>query len=320
MTRQSFQSRAAAWLGLSTQEMKGFVLTLLAMALILSLPYAFEAARETYRYDRTRDQAALDSLLGTLELPEATHREQQLPTQTAMLEIKPFNPNELNAEEWTALGLKPYLAERAVKYRNKVSPFRVKKDLLKVYGFPEQLYRRLEPFILLPDEMPTAAVKTTPQAVKPAEKILSEERKISEKIPTVGKQIQKFDINTADTAQLIALKGIGTVTAARIIKFREALGGFYDIKQLQEVYGITPEALASLAVHATLTPDSHRKISINTVDAETLKKHPYIGNKLASVIINYRKQHGIFKNAEDLQKIRLITPEQLEKLLPYIEF
>ncbi len=319
--------RIAAWLGLSWQEMKGFVLTLLAMTLVLALPYVIASGQENPAYDKAADEAVLDSLLMVMQvakpiMPEE-ERETALSEAVAANAIKPFNPNELDVVAWVNLGLKPYLAERAVKYRAKVGPFRAKRDLLKVYGFPEWLYQRLEPFILLPETAPAETAKTDRPLEKTVEPAADHHAPAAygfKESRPLRKQPQKFDLNTADTTQLMALKGIGATIAGRIIKFRDALGGFHSLEQLNEVYAITPEALASLATYTELSPDTHKKIAINTADVETLKKHPYIDSKLAEVLVNYRKQHGAYKNASDLQKIRILTPEKLGKILPYLEF
>jgi len=39
---------------------------------------------------------------------------------------------------------------------------------------------------------------------------------------------------------------------------------------------------------------------------------------VAQTIINYRKQHGPFDSIAELKKINNITPEALEKMLPYL--
>lgn len=319
------KSRIAAWLGLSWQEMKGFVLTLLAMTLVLALPYVIASTQKSPAYDDIIDEAVLDSLLLVMQASEPVTQEEErysAPNDvTATRVIEPFNPNELDASAWVSLGLKPYLAERMVKYRTKVTPFRAKNDLLKVYGFPEWLYKRLEPFILLPETAPAEVANADRQLGKiTTDNRATDEFTTSKETRLPRKQLQKFDLNTADTTQLIALKGIGTATALRIVRFRDALGGFHSLDQLNEVYAITPDALASLATYAELEPGTQKKIAINTADVETLKKHPYIGYKLAEVIVNYRKQHGLYKSASDMEKIRILTPEKLEKLLPYLEF
>lgn len=56
----------------------------------------------------------------------------------------------------------------------------------------------------------------------------------------------KVDLNTADEAALDALPGVGPVTAASIVAFRQANGAFADVEQLGEVDGIGPARLARL--------------------------------------------------------------------------
>ena len=50
---------------------------------------------------------------------------------------------------------------------------------------------------------------------------------------------EKISINTVDTAEWKKVPGIGSAYAARIVKYRNLLGGFYEVEQLREVYGIS---------------------------------------------------------------------------------
>lgn len=54
------------------------------------------------------------------------------------------------------------------------------------------------------------------------------------------------DLNTATPADLDALPGVGPVTAAAIIAWREANGKFTSVDQLSEVDGIGPARLDKL--------------------------------------------------------------------------
>jgi DNA uptake protein ComE-like DNA-binding protein len=128
--------------------------------------------------------------------------------------------------------------------------------------------------------------------------------------------IAKFDINTADTTQLMQIKGIGKVFASRIMKYRDILGGFHSVDQVGETYGIDPLVLPELKKYAVLNTKV-KKIRIN--DLENFR-HPYLKYNQVKVIVAYRKQHGNFKNAEDLKHIKILDEATISKIEPYLEF
>src|SRR5690606_33714388 len=49
------------------------------------------------------------------------------------------------------------------------------------------------------------------------------------------------DLNTATAEELKSVNGIGDKLSARIVKFRDRLGGFLVDSQLYDVYGLGPE-------------------------------------------------------------------------------
>ena len=56
----------------------------------------------------------------------------------------------------------------------------------------------------------------------------------------------KINLNTADSATLVSLNGIGPVTAQRIISYRKAKGKFYSVNELKEVYHFSYNTMQQL--------------------------------------------------------------------------
>ncbi|GFG75340.1 ComEA family DNA-binding protein [Mycobacterium botniense] len=67
--------------------------------------------------------------------------------------------------------------------------------------------------------------------------------------PTTSPANEVVDLNTATVEQLDSLPGIGPVTAAAIVAYREAHGKFTSVDQLADVEGIGPGRLEKLRPH-----------------------------------------------------------------------
>jgi DNA uptake protein ComE-like DNA-binding protein len=213
-----------------------------------------------------------------------------------------FEPNATSEDAFIRLGFKPWIARRMVLWRDKGMKFRYKDDLLKVYGTDSFLITKLWEYIDLPEK---AEKMSTPE--HPTKKISYSSTK------TI------IDLNGADTNDLKSLYGIGTVLSKRIVAYRNSLGGFYSLDQLLEVYGFKEETRETVRERIQLVqPVSFLKLNLLTY--KELAQHPYIDIPLAKNISNYRSQHGDFKSKEDLLKLKLMTPEVLQKLEPYLSF
>lgn len=108
----------------------------------------------------------------------------------------------------------------------------------------------------------------------------------------------------------------------RIIKYRNLLGGFHSIDQLNEVYNLPEETIETLKQYVFLdsTNIAIKRISINAAGFMQIAAHPYISYILAKAIVSYREQHGPFNNLEDLKNIHLMDDSTYLRVLPYIDF
>ncbi|MBK7850513.1 MAG: helix-hairpin-helix domain-containing protein [Bacteroidetes bacterium] len=171
----------------------------------------------------------------------------------------------------------------------------------KVYGFKNADYNRLQTYISLPDS-----------GTYYSDKKAAKEKK---------KEALHVDLAKADSLEILKLPGIGPGFTHRIIAYRNKLGGFYSLEQLHEVWGFSDSLYTTLTGLVYLSDTvPFNPLRINTISKEELKSHPYVGYKLAGLLINYRDQHGAFKSLDDFRNLPLITEENLRKLAPYLKF
>jgi len=220
-------------------------------------------------------------------------------------EVFPFDPNTIDRSGWLKLGVREKTVNTIEKLLSKGFKFKQPGDLKKVFGFYPPLAERLIPY-----------VRIEASAGKPPV-ITSEELKPSaapRKSTTIA-----IDINTADTSQFKQLKGISSKLAARIITFRNKLGGFTSVAQLGQTYGLPDSTFQQIKPQLLCNTNGVQTININTADANQLKAHPYINYNLANAIVQYRKQHGNYNVVADIKRIELVTDDVFEKVSPYLQ-
>lgn len=281
-------------LGFSRSETNGFLILIPLLFFILIAAPMYKRFRQVTDVS-ARDVKLLDSLISTLRWDSAA-----TPKEVETLRLFTFDPNTASQQDLIQLGLSEIVANRIANYRSKGGQFRHKGDFGKIYGMDSSTFRRLIPYLKI-----APAVTTTHKRV--------------DSVRTTKRVVEKFDINKADTSQLKSVFGIGTVRAERIVKYRDKLGGFHSLRQLNEVYGLD-SAVVSRLVARTFIDDAFKikRIALNTATENELAAHPYLNAKNARAIAAYRFQHGKFQNLEELQKIATLTEEIIQKIKPYL--
>lgn len=132
--------------------------------------------------------------------------------------------------------------------------------------------------------------------------------------------IEKINLNRCDSTDLLVVPQFGSKRAARLVEYRDRLGGFYSLSQLKEVYVLQNIGDDLLEKYFIVRPSEVRKLNINTATYKELVSHPYFDVYLTKTILNYRQRHGRIESFEQLQQITHAYPELMEKLRHYIEF
>jgi competence protein ComEA len=219
-----------------------------------------------------------------------------------------FDPNTLSTEGWQKLGLRDKTIQTIQNYLSKGGHFRKPEDLQRIYGLFPNEFTRIAPFIKIESSNLTGSEK------KFADNYSFE----NQPAKTYPSRYTIIDINSADTSAYISLPGIGSKLAARIIYFRDKLGGFYAIDQVRETFGLPDSTFQKIKQYLKLENTTVRKININTATIDELKAHPYIKWSLANPIIAYRNEHGPFANVDDIKKVMAVTDEVYNKIAPYL--
>ncbi len=213
--------------------------------------------------------------------------------------LSPFDPNKLESQQWMNFGLSEKQAHSVLNYLKKGGSFKTKKDVKKIYGMNDKLYATLFPYIDLPDSF-----------------IHKEQFYKKNERP----HFVLLEINSADSIELEKLKGIGLTLASRIVKYRNRLGGFIDVSQLKEVWGLNDTLYQLVITQIQLrNPPDIRYLSLNRDSFQVFSNHPYIGKKIAGLFLNYRKQHERINSVDELKNLPLLSDEIFRKLAPYLK-
>ena len=219
-----------------------------------------------------------------------------------------FDPNGLPSEKWKELGLNEKVIRTIKNFESKGGKFRQNEDLKKIYGLSPEDYNRLEPFLRIPEVNKPSTSNRYPDSTT----------KGPRRIYTYANQIL-IDINSADTADLMKCKGIGTYTAQKIISYRQRLGGFVAKEQLKEIKGLDSSRYEQLRDQIVIGTTDIKKLDLNTATFKEMRAHPYFEYYLVKEIFHYRDVNGRFDSVAELKKIPVIYKELYERIAPYLK-
>jgi DNA uptake protein ComE-like DNA-binding protein len=228
----------------------------------------------------------------------------------------PFDPNTADSTQLLRLGLQPWQVKNIYKYRAKGGIYRQKEDFAKLYGLTVKQYRELEPYIRISSDYQPAAMLVGGARESRDSRNSSDTRDSSLRYPVKIKENEHVVLNTADTTQLRTVPGIGAYYAKEIVRYGQWLGGYVSVDQLDEIEGFPQESKKYFVIQGA----SPKKLNVNKLSLQQLRKHPYINYYQAKTIMDYRRLRGKITSLDDLCLSDDFPPEAIRRLEPYVEF
>jgi competence protein ComEA len=295
-------TRLKAWLrflfAFSRTETNGFLILIPSMFLILFSQPIYHSWFAARKKNNDKDQKQLDSLMASWKWEEKKDSAKEIP-----FKLFRFNPNTISETEFNLLGLNSFTSKKIIKYRLAGGTFKIKKDLLKIYGLDSAWFKSRYAYIDLPE---AAEGKKTQIQKEQAQNF------------KVKSELIRFNLNEADTTQLIAIYGIGPKLAQRILKYRDKLGGYITMNQLSEVYGLDSAVVARLREKSFIIDQFvPTQLKLNHSTEKEFAVHPYLSKEIARAITAYRFQHGVFVSLDELNNIKLLDEKKLQRMKPY---
>lgn len=231
-------------------------------------------------------------------------------TKERVVVLREFDPNTADSSTLVEVGLRPWQAHNILKYRQRGGRYRRDSDLKRLYGMTDSLYATLQPYIRIDSSQWLTIVRDT--------------IRIKDTVRYAGhaKRDTLICLNSADTADLQYIRGIGRHTACAIVHYRQQLGGYVSPEQVREIEAISKNKIPvdSILPHLMACPDSVTRISVNHASIEHLVRHPYISYTQAEQIYHLRRQRIRLNSMTDLQELSSIQESDIERLTPYLSF
>lgn len=206
--------------------------------------------------------------------------------------LAPLDLDTVGARYLTLVGFSIREAELVIRYRDIIGGYRSIEEFDECYAVDSIMVERLRPYLVFPSQPET-------------------ETKV---------EIGPIDINSADSATLCTIRGVGPKSAQAIVEYRTLLGGYHSVEQISELSVVTEENFEQILPQICCDSAEIKKININFAASNELKTHPYITSRMLKLIINKRVSKGGWSTIEEMIEDDILTSEEAMRIAPYLDF
>ncbi len=201
--------------------------------------------------------------------------------------FEPFGIDTVGVNYLRLIGFSTRQAEALIRYREQGDGIHSMNELRDCYAVSEEMADSLEHFVVLTPRDPHQGL---------------------------------VEINSADSARLRSVRGIGEKTVVAVLEYRKLLGGFVRKEQIAELKCVTSENFDKISKQIYCDSCNISKIDINFAPASQFEHHPYMSRRAIKLIVETRESKGGWNSIEEMQEDNIFTKEQAEAIAPYLLF
>ena len=219
-----------------------------------------------------------------------TLRKSQNKAKAARFSPRPFEKfmiDTVGVKYLRLIGFSTRQAEALIEYRKRGEGIFSMEELRDCYAVSEEMADSLSHFVIL-----------------------------SKRDPFKG----LVEINSADSATLRSVRGIGAKTVVAVMQYRKFLGGYYRKEQISELKCVTKENFALICEQIYCDSCKISKIDINFAPALEFESHPYMTRRAVKLITETRELKGGWNSIEEMIEDDIFTKEQAKAIAPYLLF
>ncbi len=221
------------------------------------------------------------------------------PDYTELDLVSEFDPNTASREILLKAGITRHGVNSLLAYREAGGRFRSAGDLEKIYGISKESVLKLH-----------SRIRIDSSFLIPDQKLFSERE---EEV-----HYERMDINLAEFNDFISLPGVDGKLAARILKYRELLGGFHDPGQLREVYEMPDSLIVNFDSLFHFTHEKLKALPLHQGEYAALLRHPYLDRKQVDALLELRRFSKEEITQQQLKESGIFETGHLQRVLPYL--